>query len=71
MLAIANRFLTEEDLNDTDRASVIDMLIEFESSTTAMSEEYFAQHRHRIFIPPVVFIHATNTFKNQLQSKRA
>lgn len=71
MLDIANRFLAEEDLNDTDRAIAIDMLIDFQSSAIEMAEEYFAQTQNHIFISPVAYIDATNTFKNQMQLKKA
>lgn len=70
LLAIANRFLAEEELDDTDRATAIEMLIEFQSSTNEMANEYFAQTRNQTFIPPVAYIDATNTFKNQLQLKK-
>lgn len=71
MLAIANRFLAEEGSDDTDRATAIDMLIEFQSSAIEMAEEYFAQTGNRLFIPPVAYIDATNTFKSRMQLKKA
>lgn len=58
-------------MDDTDRATTIDMLIEFQSSAAEMAEEYCAQHRNRIFVPPVAYIDATNIFKNQLSLKKA
>lgn len=69
--AIANRFLVEENLNDTDRGMAINMLIEFQFSAMEMAKEYYVQTQNPIFIPPVAYIDATNAFKNQLLSKKA
>lgn len=70
LLAIANRFLADEKLNETDRATAIDMLIEFQSTAAELADKHFARKRNRIFIPPVVYIDAINTFKKQLQLKK-
>lgn len=73
LLAIAHRFLAEEEesLGETDRGTAIEMLIEFQTSTMEMADEYYQQTRNPIFIPSVTYIDCINTFTKQMQLKKA
>lgn len=70
--AVSQRFLAEnfEFLTDAQQSSVIKMFMEFFTSSMALTDEFFAQYHHHIYIPPMTFVESINIFKEKLLKKK-
>lgn len=71
--AVSHRFLTTEDfdyLTEPEQTAATKMFIEFFTSSMALTEQFFQEHRQRIYIAPMTFVESINIFKDKLKKKK-
>lgn len=70
LLAVANRFLAEEDLNESEKNGTIEMCMEFHASTKILMEELYTRFKRRNFVAPISFLELIYIFKEKLKERK-
>lgn len=70
LLAVSTRFLDEEKLTDIDRDAIINMCIEFHTTTQTLADEFFLRLGRHTYVTPTSYLEMILTFKQLLLEKR-
>lgn len=69
-LAVANRFLADEELSQVEKQSIIAISMEFHTSTEILIDEFSTRYQRRNYVAPISFLEMVYIFKDKLKENK-